>query len=365
MLAWPLLLQSILLIRSAAQTVQNASYACNNSPDLCSRSYSNVTYLGAHDSPFLRDDSTSFSDSGNQDVNTTAQLDGGVRLLTAQVHQSNGALHLCHTSCSLLDAGSLSTWLAEIKTWLDRNPYDVVTILLVNSDNAAVSDLDAQFNAAAIKSYAYAPESTTTVPYIWPTLNELIVSGTRLMTFVADITPSATAPYLMNEFTFIFENPFSVLSLSNFSCIPERPTLVQGQTSAAVQSGRLPLMNHFLNVASGFGIQVPDIDNITVTNAASGPVGNLGDAATSCTAAYGKAPNFILVDFFEHGAAIETVDRLNGITPVGRPSAAASTAKVIASSGAMGRASDLGAFFIAVCSFPVILIMTSLVSGIV
>lgn len=45
---------------------QNSSYACNNSPALCSRSYSNITHLGAHDSAFVRDASTSYSSSGNQ-----------------------------------------------------------------------------------------------------------------------------------------------------------------------------------------------------------------------------------------------------------------------------------------------------------
>ncbi|KAL8934488.1 MAG: hypothetical protein Q9216_005888 [Gyalolechia sp. 2 TL-2023] len=249
--------------------------------------------------------------------------------------------------------------LVEIRTWLDRNPYDVVTILLVNADNAAASDLDAQFEAAAIRPYAYTPES-----YSWPTLDELIVSGTRLLTFVADIAPSATAPYLMNEFTYIFENPFSVLSLSNFSCIPERPASVQGQTSAAVQSGRLPLMNHFLNVGQGFGIQIPDIDNITITNAASGPTGNLGDAATACTAAYGRPPSFIMVDFFQHGSAIDTVDRLNGISPVGRVTAPV-PAGGIASSGAMGHAGRLGSSFIAFHGLSIILTITIIFSSMV
>lgn len=257
-----------------------------------------------------------------RDINTTRQLDAGVRLLTAQVRNSNGAWHVCHTSCSLLDAGPLSSWLAEIKIWLDRNLYDVVTILLVNSDNAAASDIDAQFQRAAIKSYVFTPTSTTTVPLSWPTLNDLITSGQRLVTFVADIFPSSTAPYLLNEFTYIFENPFSVLSLSNFSCAPERPAIVEGQTSAAVKSGRLPLLNHFLDIDMSFGIQVPDIGNIATTNAISGSIGNLGDAAAACTAVYGKAPTFILVDFFEQGSAIDTVDRLNGITPVGRAAGA-------------------------------------------
>ncbi|KAI4142336.1 MAG: hypothetical protein LQ341_003241 [Variospora aurantia] len=262
-----------------------------------------------------------YSEFGNQYVNTTSQLDAGVRLLTAQVHNNDGAWHLCHTSCSFLDAGPLSSWLAEIKAWLDQNPYDVVTILLVNSDNAAAGDLDPHFQKAAIKPYTYTPRTTTTPSITWPTLNNLISTGQRLVTFVADMRPSAAAPYLLDEFYYIFENPFGVLSLSDFSCVPERPAIVQGQTSAALQSGRLPLMNHFLDVAISFGIQVPDVGNLSVTNAISGPVGNLGDAAAACASEYTRVPAFVLVNFFEQGSAIDTVDRLNGITPMGRASA--------------------------------------------
>ena len=255
-------------------------------------------------------------------VNTTSQLGAGVRLLTAQVHNKNGAWHLCHSSCELLDAGSLASWLAEIKRWLDANPYEVITILLVNSDNAAASDLNSQFAAAGIVPYAYSPASATAPPTSWPTLNDLIVSGKRLVTFVADIVPSSAAPYLLNQFAFVFENPWSVTSAFNFSCLPERPAVVQGQTQAAVQSERLPLMNHFLSVKQAFGIQVPDIGNILSTNAESGPPGNLGDASARCTTAFGRAPTFVLVDFFDQGSAIDVVDRLNGITPLGRVRAA-------------------------------------------
>lgn len=44
------------------------STACNNSPDLCDKSYGDITHLGAHDSPFLSDSSTSFSKFGDQYV---------------------------------------------------------------------------------------------------------------------------------------------------------------------------------------------------------------------------------------------------------------------------------------------------------
>ena len=58
----PIALGAVLLPRNSS------AIACNNSPDLCSRSYSNITQLGAHDSAFLRDASTGFSSSGNQYV---------------------------------------------------------------------------------------------------------------------------------------------------------------------------------------------------------------------------------------------------------------------------------------------------------
>ena len=312
---------------------RNISYACNNSPDLCSRPYSNVTQLGAHDSPFINNGSSesnsliSFTDAGNQNINSTAQLTAGVRLLSAQVHNNDGAWHLCHTSCSLLDAGLLSTWLAEIKSWMDANPHDVVTLLLVNSDNASAADLNQEFEAASITSYAYTPPSTTTAITTWPTLQEMINKNTRLVTFIASLSPSTNtaAAYLLDEFTFVFENPYNVTSLSDFSCTADRPASVQGQTAQAVSSGRLPLVNHFLDSNEGLGIQIPDTGNITTTNGLTG-TGSLGQTSTTCTSAYGRKPAFFLVDYFDQGSALEVVDGLNGITATGRGSTPSTTA---------------------------------------
>ena len=100
-------------------------------------------------------------------------------------------------------------------------------------------------------------------------------------------------------------------------------------TAAAISSDRLPLMNHFLDIQGGFGIETPNFPAVNVTNAPSGGTGNLGTAASTCTTAYGKAPTFILVDFFDQGPAISTVDSLNSVTSsVGRisPQAAVTSA---------------------------------------
>ncbi len=96
-------LQMLLLLPAALRLAfaqnSNSSTACNNSPDLCQRAYNNITHLGAHDSPFVRDASTGYSVSGNQYYNTTVQLAAGVRLLSAQVqtNSTNGQLSVCHT----------------------------------------------------------------------------------------------------------------------------------------------------------------------------------------------------------------------------------------------------------------------------
>ncbi|KAL4922338.1 PLC-like phosphodiesterase [Aspergillus aurantiobrunneus] len=310
---------ALLPLAAATSIAPRQSTACNNSPSLCSKSYGDITHLGAHDSPFLRDDSTGNSLGGNHYYNTTVQLDAGVRLVSAQVHESNSQWRLCHSSCSILDAGRLRTWLSEIKNWLDSNPNEVVTVLLVNSDDATASDLHSEFQAADIIEYAYTPP-TQSAPNSWPTLQELIDTGKRLMTFVASLdNTDATTSYLMNEFTYIFENPYDVTSPSNFSCVADRPSRVSGDASAAIAANMLPLQNHFLYQTVVLDVQAPNESYAGTTNAPSGGEGNLGDATSECQTAWGRQPAFILVDFFDKGPAIETVDNLNGVTDaVGR-----------------------------------------------
>ena len=194
----------------------------------------------------------------------------------------------------------------------------MVTLLLVNSDDASASDLDAEFKSADLVDYAYKPTGQSS-PSSWPTLQELINKNTRLMTFVASVESSAQAPYLMDEWNYIFENNYDVTSPSNFSCTPDRPSKVKGNAQTAVQGNYLPLMNHFLYSSSFFDIQYPNSSYISTTNAPSGGEGNLGDAADECKQSYGRQPAFILVDFFNEGPAIDTVDKLNGVkNPVGR-----------------------------------------------
>ncbi|KAK3717632.1 hypothetical protein LTR37_005699 [Vermiconidia calcicola] len=318
----------------------SSSIACNNSPSLCSKRYDQITYLGAHDSPFLRDASTDYSTSGNQYYNSTVQLSGGVRLLTAQVQLTDNdgtELHVCHSSCSLLDAGRLSDWLGEVRVWMESNPNEVVTLLLVNGAGASASDLASQYQRAGITTnLAYTPSGSTSGTQSWPTLQSLISGGTRLVNFVASLSDNSAAPYLMNEFTYIFENNYEITTPSSFSCEAFRPSDAPGYATEAISGNKMPLMNHFLYQETGgdfLSIQSPNATYVTTTNAPSGGIGNLGTVADTCNEYYGRNPSYILVDFFNVGPAMATVDRLNGVTTaVGRRRV--STANEAPSSGA-------------------------------
>lgn len=179
-----------LVATAAARAMHIADRACNNSPLLCSASYDQITHLGAHDSPFLRDASTGFSSFGNQFFNTTVQLDAGIRLLSAQIHVASNPetntreLHLCHSSCAFFDAGPVSKWYLEIESWLKANPNEVVTLVLVNMDSVDAQEIAIEYSQAGLAKHGYIPPNIDQAPPMssefnktWSTLAEMIDKG--------------------------------------------------------------------------------------------------------------------------------------------------------------------------------------------
>ena len=309
-----------LLSRASANS---SSTACNNSPTLCDRNYNDITYMGAHDSAFLRDAATGESLAGDQYENATVALDAGLRFLQAQVHDSNGTLHLCHTTCELLDAGTLVSWLASLNDWMDGNPDDVVTLLLVNSDSNDVSDFGEAFQSSGISQYGYTQPSAEATGS-WPTLRSMISSRKRLVSFITDIDASSTYPYLLSEFNYIFETAYQVTSLDGFNCTLNRPSN-EASAAAALSTNYMGLVNHFKYQDIGTDIFLPDTTTIdTVNSAGTTEAGELGTHLQSCRTQWGLRPNFVLVDFWSVGNTIQAADNQNGLKDItGRTNATA------------------------------------------
>jgi hypothetical protein len=180
-----------------------------------------------------------------------------------------------------------------------------VTLLIVNSDGFAPSDFDTVFQSAGLKSLSYSPPSASLPVSGWPTLSSLINANTRLLTFLDTGADFTSVPYLIDEFTNIWETAFDVTD-PDFDCAVNR--------THGTSATQMYLINHFLDQII-LGQPAPDPAQANVTNSASGP-GSLQAQVDTCVAAYGINPNFMLVDFYEFGggSVFQVAANMNGVT---------------------------------------------------
>ncbi|TIA93614.1 hypothetical protein E3P99_00033 [Wallemia hederae] len=279
---------------------------CNGYAELCDRKYSNVTSVGAHDSPFIGNSSMT-----NQDWGVSAQLDHGARMLQGQIHRQGQALHLCHTNCFIHDGGSLLDYLTQVKTWLDKNPREVLTLLFTNSDSIGVEIVKQPFVDSGILDMAYHPQSPTTAAGDWPTLASLISTNQRVVIFMDYHADHSKVPQILDEFSHFWEDPYNAVE-STWPCTRDR-----GDSSSGMY-----IHNHFLDKKEtllGTDIFTPDTDKLTTTNAASGE-GSLGAAIDNCVAKHTQPPTFVLVDYESHGngSVYEAAAAANGVQYVAK-----------------------------------------------
>ncbi|KAJ7246298.1 PLC-like phosphodiesterase [Mycena haematopus] len=299
-----------------------AATICNGHSELCDKSYGNVSFVGTHDSYAV---GTGLA--ANQDYDVTQQLTDGVRMLQMQAHNQSGVIQLCHTSCALLNGGTLQDYLTKVKTWMDANTNDVVTLLIVNIDDLPPTDYAPVFVNVGLDKISYAPTTSPLTNVAWPTLGSMIDAGTRLVTFLDNAADLTAVPYLLDEFTNVWETPFDVTDPA-FDCSVNR---TKGDSST-----QMYLINHFLDTIL-FGSPVPDVAAANVTNAVSGD-GSLGAQVNTCVAAYGRAPNYLLVDFYEYGngSVFQVAATINGVTFSPTPIAPVPTTSSTGTSGSSG-----------------------------
>ncbi|GAM90093.1 hypothetical protein ANO11243_081330 [Dothideomycetidae sp. 11243] len=284
----------------ALASLGHCQQLCNGFAALCDRQYSNVSFVGTHDSAF-----NGVLPTDNQDVNVAAQLNAGIRFLQAQVHDFFGTLQMCHTSCWELDTGTLTSYLANIKTFLDANPNEVVTLLLVNGDNTDVSVFASAFESTGLQGYAFIPASNPLPINQWPTLRQMIAANTRLVAMLDSEANPTSYPFLLDEFSYYWETPYDVTDTTIFQqCNIDRP-------AGASATGRMGIVNHFRDV-SIFGLDVPDRFDASQTNAATG-TNSIGQEASACVQKYGTWPNCVLVDWYDKGDVFTAQRMMNGL----------------------------------------------------
>lgn len=298
---------------SSSAPIPTNTTPCNSHPEFCSRRYSNITMISAHNSPFVRAGSA----AANQEYDVIAQLDDGVRLLQAQIqYPVNGTEpHFCHTSCDILDAGPISGWLGRVAGWVASHPYDVVTVLLGNGNYSTPDHYVPYIEASGLLGYVYTPPVAPMNLTDWPTLSEMILRGQRVVVFLDYMANQTAYPWLLDQFSQMWETPFDPVDRT-FPCTVQRPP----DLPADQARGRLYMANHNLNAEVsllGTTLLVPAVSLLNETNNVTG-TGSLGDAAEGCRRDWGRAPNFLNVDYYNYGgwpgSVFEVAARMNNVT---------------------------------------------------
>jgi len=287
---------------TSSSVLPSNTVPCNGFPEFCNRKYSNITMVTAHNAAFAIKNNI----ASNQEFGIVTQLNDGVRMLSGEVHRANDTMYNCHTSCTLLNAGTFESEMTTLREWIEAHPYDVVTVLIVNSDFVWVENFTAPITNAGLLPYVYTPDYIPQYRDQWPTLGEMILRNQRVVFFMDYMANQASVPYILDEFTHMWETPFSPTDQS-FPCTQQRPPNLSEEDA---RDKYMYLINHNLNTAvdlSSIGITiseellVPNTAELNLTNGQGNEFGELGLMANNCTSTWGRPPNFLLVDYYNYG----------------------------------------------------------------
>jgi hypothetical protein len=266
--------------------VNTSVYAqCNGSLDNCGKQYNEVAYLTTHNA--YNTDSEGFS-LPNQHLGIADQLNQGVRAFMLDVYDFFGTPTQYHGS-ALLGTQGLSSDLDEIKNFLDANSNEIVTLIL--ECYVSADDIESELISTGLMPYVYTHLNGTA----WPTLQEMINLNKRLVVFsdVADASPSQAWYHYVWDFA--VETHYSVNNVNDFTDAYNRGDSLND----------LYIFNHFVtNGVTGTGMDAE--------SAIANEYNFLLNRIELNNLLKGKFPNFITVDFFELGNALDVVNTLNG-----------------------------------------------------
>lgn len=171
--------------------------------------------------------------------------------------------------------------------WLRENPFEVLTMLIGNSDLAYVEDFVPAIQNSGIAPYLYTPPLVPMHKDDWPTLGEMILNNDRVVMFMDYYANQDSVPYILEEFTHMWETPFSPQD-PEFPCTIERPP---GLDPEDAHKNFMYIANHNLNVAVELGaltggdgaILLPNTAQINNTNGKFETTGQLGAMALNCS----------------------------------------------------------------------------------
>jgi len=260
-------------------------------------------FFGAHDS--FAASQNPFALARTQEVDVTAQLTMGVRLLQLQAHMNGKDLHFCHNACGLFDGGTVKRYFQKVIHFLNRHPNEVLTIIIANPENVSAVAWQPIFESTGLADIAYVPPQIPISRGEWPTLKEMLDSTKRVVVFMDKGAEDGAVPYLLQQFTMMWEDEYDPTD-------PKFPCKVDRTAGPLKPSQQLNLINQNLNlniIPIGRGLRIPDRMDSPRTNS----VYSIEAHANHCAPLAGdQFPNFVLLDFVNIGQVATAIAHLNG-----------------------------------------------------
>lgn len=175
--------------------------------------------------------------------------------------------------------GTAESFFTNVTGWIRTHPYDVVTILIGNADFIDVGNYTAPLENSGLFKYAYVPSQVPMNVTTWPTLANMILMGKRAVIFMDYRANQTKVPYILDEFSQMWETPFSPTNRS-FPYTQQRPPGLSKEDAEQ----RMYMANHNLNTEislAGTSLFIPTIAYLNKTNAVDG-FGSLGLMANNC-----------------------------------------------------------------------------------
>jgi len=195
---------------------------------------------------------------------------------------ANRGIYLCHSRCEL-GATRFGDTLANIKTWVDAHPDEVLLIDI--EDHTDPVETANAIAASGLADRAYTLQKDKPLP----TLGDMIRARKNVL-IAAEVGGSGTPPWYHKDYDWLFqETQYSFDKPQDFNCTPNR-----GPANAPMF-----LVNHWLSNHN------PGIYNKVNSRA------ELTKRLRDCIAQRGRMPNVIAVDFSARGDLVGTVKAVN------------------------------------------------------
>lgn len=261
------------------------------------RLYSQTAWVGTHNAYANVKDGYGYA---MQTFDVQRQLEGGVRVINLDIHLYNNEIVMCHENCNGaptinygLERKKLLDTLKVIKSFLDKNPAEIVT-LVFESYVKNPTLLEAAFKDAGLTSMALIPKEAGISQL--PTLKKMIADNKRLVVLTQESADVSATSVTRPENNYFVENMYGFdMSLDNYSVTPRKLPLDSADRGF--------MLNHFGTVTSSLN---------AVRNNGVGILGNRA-LVTAKKAANGRLPIILLVDFYQlpFCEAFKTVKDIN------------------------------------------------------